>query len=123
MADRRPLLLALGAAFVLPLAGLLIVWTIARAPDGHTGRILVVFEDEPGDTEAYLRLASSGARPIRVIDSVGGWIAEAEDPGAASALREWFGASYVLRDIGLGRTLAGCAGLATGPARPRGIIP
>lgn len=123
MADRAPLLLALAAMLLLPLAGLAIIWALARAPDDHTGRILVVFQDHPDDTTAYSRIAASGARPIRVIGSVDGWIAEADLPDTVATLRQQFGASWVLRDIGLGRALAGCLGLATGPVRNKGLIP
>jgi hypothetical protein len=123
MADRAPLLLALAATFVLPLAGLAFIWAIARAPDDHTGRILVMFQDQPADTVAYQRIASSGARPIRVIGSVDGWIAEAESQHTVTTLRQQYGASWVFRDIGLGRALAGCLGLATGPVRHKGMVP
>lgn len=123
MAERSTLLSALAAMLVLPLAGIAIIWVIARAPDDHTGRVLVMFQDQPGDTIAYQRIAASGARPIRVIGSVEGWIAEADTPRTVASLRQQFGASHVFRDIGLGRALAGCLGLASGPARPRGMIP
>jgi hypothetical protein len=123
MADRAPLLLALSAMLILPLAGIALIWAIARAPDDHTGRILVMFDDQPGDTVAYTRIAASGARPIRVIGSLDGWIAEADTTRAVAILRQQYGASHVFRDIGLGRALAGCLGLVSGPVRGKGIIP
>lgn len=123
MGERGPLIMAVAAALVLPLAGLSIIWAIARAPDDHTGRMIVIFEDQPTDTVAFQRIAASGARPIRVIGAVDGWIAEADSTESVASLRHHQKASLVFRDIGLGRTLAGCLGLAAGPARPHGIIP
>lgn len=123
MAERAPLLLALAAMLVLPLAGLAVIWALARAPDDHIGRMLVLFHDQPGDTIAYQRIAASGARPIRVINSVDGWIAEAETPETVATLRRQYGASQVFRDIGFGKALAGCLGLAYSPVRSNGLIP
>lgn len=123
MAERSTLFLALAAAVALPLAGLVVIGLLSRAPDAHTGRILVLFQDQPTDTEAFARIASAGARPIRVIGALDGWIAETDVEGAVTALRQTAQVRAVFRDIGLGRALAGCLGLASGPARPGGLIP
>lgn len=123
MAERSTLVLALGAAVALPLAGLIVIGLLSRAPDAHTGRILVLFQDEPTDTEAFARIADAGGRPIRVIDTLDGWIAEADTPETVTVLRRQGQVRAVFRDIGLGRALAGCLGLASGPARPAGLIP
>ncbi|WP_416896825.1 MAG: hypothetical protein ACMVY4_15030 [Minwuia sp.] len=123
MAEARTIWIAVAAAVLLPLAALAVIGAAARAPDGHTGRILVIFDGAPGDTEAFATLARHDARPLRVIASVGGWIAEAEGAGTVEGLREDGSARFVFRDVGLGRAMAGCLGLANGPARPKGIVP
>ncbi len=115
--------IALLVAIGLPVLGVAAIAAIAFAPDDYTGRILVVFEDQTDDTDAYMRLAGSDARPLRVITAIDGWIAESETPGTVAALRDTYGARFVFRDVGLGRAMAGCLGLASGPARPHGIIP
>lgn len=114
---------ALGAALLLTvLAGVFMV-LIARAPDGHVGRILVFFDAPLSDQEAYLRLAAAGAEPIRVMSAADGWIAEARVAGAVGRLRRVHGASWIFRDMGLGRALAGCLAFARPPAGPRRTVP
>ncbi len=107
----------------LPLLALMIIGWIALAPDDYRGRVLVIFQTPTTDTQAYIRLANAGMRPLRVISSIGGWIAEAEQRGGVAGLSAQDDVLVVFRDIGLGRAMAGCLGLALGPARPRGPIP
>lgn len=122
-AGRRVLWPALAAALALTVLAGLFMYGLARAPDDHEGRILVFFDGPLTDREAYARLAASGAEPLRLMSAADGWVAEAREPGAVGRLRRELGADWVFRDVGAGRTLAGCLALARGPAEPRRMAP
>lgn len=118
-----PLWATLAAALLLTALAGVFVYRLARAPDDHVGRALVFFEQPLADREAYLRLAAGGAEPIRLMTAADGWVVEVRDAGGVGRLRTEHGASWVLRDIGMGRTLAGCLALVRAPAERKPLQP
>lgn len=112
---------AVGTAFLLPMLAGLFLLTIATAPAGQAGRMVVVFADSPDTTEAVSRIAASGARPVRAMNLLDSWIIDAEAPGAVPLLHA-MGASRVFRDLGFDKVLAGCMAFGTGEPRPPVVV-
>lgn len=117
----KTLAVAILTGLGLPVLALLIMFLIARAPDDYQGRVLVIVDDSLSDTESFTLLAQAQLRPLRVIGQVNGWIAEADQAGGVGRLNTAAPVHLVLRDIGMGRALAGCLSLASGPARPSNL--
>ena len=104
-------------------AAVLVVWLIVMAvlmrqaalPEDASGTMLVVFEPSIESQDAFARIVSAGARPIRATAFDFIWVVDGDESGLAGRLKQQ-GALGSYRNLPINPSIAGCFALVDAKA-------
>lgn len=108
--EHRLALFIAAGVLVLWLAGMAAALRVLAPPNEASGRLLAIFPPEYEERQAMEAIVRAGGRTFGQTWFLLGWAVLGEDPGFAGRLRAH--GAFVLIDLPLVPTLAGCTGVA-----------